>query len=436
MGKLRRTASALGALAIATGGMALVTASPAVAGHGLCGSEITADYTLTADIGSCTGDGLVVTANDVDLNLNGYTIFMDDNGVTEDSGILLDGVSGVHVYGGTVTGFDAGVGIEFGSRNRVTDMNVHGNVNDFEEPVDPSRDDLTPEEIASVTCDLGDGIAIFMSPYNVIQDNTVSDNGPYGGITVIGPFSDRNIIRSNAVEGNNIPNLRPDELATEWAPVGSAGMCGGTEIGTPGMSRGRAMQAAGIRVEGPGANRNRVDRNEVANSGLVGISIHSTIKIPADPIVMPQPPNTDNFIVDNDVTTTGAETLALDTFADGIAVLSSGPIGTTTEPGYRNTITGNSSTTNGRNGILLGVLTFGNTVADNEVLKNGFDGIRVNGRAYDNTLTGNTGAANGAFDGSDEDNLTSVPPDLPGVPCENTWSDNDFGTVNDPACVS
>lgn len=441
MGKLRKTASALGALAMAAGGIALVTASPAAAGHGLCGSEITADYTLTADIGPCTGNGLVVTANGVDLDLNGYTIFMEDNGFMENTGVLLDGVRNVSVHGGTVTGFDAGVGIEFGSRNRVYDMNVHDNVNDFEEPVDPSSE-LTPEEIASVTCDLGDGIAVFMSPFNIIEDNTVVDNGPYGGITLIGPFSDNNLIRDNVTEGNNIPNIRPDELATEWAPVGTPGMCGGTDIGTPGMSRGRGMQAAGIRVEGPGANRNVVRGNDVADSGLVGISIHSTIKIPASPVVMPQPPNTNNVISNNDVTTTGVNVDdALDTFADGIGVLSSGPIGTVTEPGFNNTISNNKTYGNERNGILLGTLTFGNRVTGNQSYDNGFDGIVAWPRAYNNTLTGNSAWGNGQFDGSDQSNDLVVPPvlpenlDAPGEPCENNWFANTFGTVNDPVCV-
>lgn len=463
MGKLRKAASALGALAIASGGIALVTASPAAAGHGLCGSEITANYTLTADIGPCTGNGLIVTANGVDLNLNGYTVFMEDNGVTEDTGILLDGVRNVRVHGGSVTGFDAGVGIEFGSRNRVYDMNVYDNVNDFEEPVDPSRDDLTPEEIASVTCDLGDGIAVFMSPFNIVEDNTVSDNGPYGGITVIGPFSDNNLIRDNTAEGNNVPNLRPDELATEWAPIGTPGMCGGTEIGTPGMSRGRGMQAVGIRVEGPGANRNVVRGNDVADSGLVGISIHSTVKIPASDEVMPQPPNTNNVISNNDVTTTGINVDdVLDTFADGIGILASGPIGTVTEPGFNNTISNNKSYGNERNGILLGVLTFGNRVTGNLTYDNACDGIRVNARAYGNTLTGNVSEGNAvgpcrvivfedgvpvdetpvpAFDASDESNDLVEPPvppenlDAPGEPCENNWFANTFGTVNDPVCV-
>ncbi len=435
MGTLRKTASALGALALASGTLALVTAAPASATHELCGAEVTADFTLTGDIGPCTGDGLVVTANGVDVDLNGYTIFMEDNGFMENVGIRLDGVRNVHVHGGTVTGFDAGVAIEFGSRNSVHDMTVDDNVNDFEEPVDPSRDDLTPEEIASVTCDYGDGIAIFMSPFNMVTDNTVTNNGPYGGISVIGGLSDRNLVRGNSLEGNNIPNFRPMALETEWAPWGTPGMCGATDIGTPGMSRGRAMQAVGIRLEGPGANLNRVDRNEVANSGLVGISIHSTIKIPAAPEVPPQPPNTNNMITRNDVTTTGLETTRIDTFADGIGILASGPIGITTEPGFDNVISGNRSYNNERNGILLATLTHGNQVFDNEVMDNANDGIRVDGRAYDNVLTENVGAGNGVWDAEDADNLTSVPPDNPGEPCENTWEANDFGTVNDPVCI-
>src|SRR5438034_4577316 len=42
-----------------------------------CGAVITTDTTLTADLVNCAGNGLVVGADDITLNLNGHTVSGD-----------------------------------------------------------------------------------------------------------------------------------------------------------------------------------------------------------------------------------------------------------------------------------------------------------------------------------------------------------------------
>jgi hypothetical protein len=76
-----------------------------------CGAEVTSSLTLRADLLDCPGDGLVVAANNIVINLAGHTIGGDDTTGVErlDSGILVADHSHVTVTGGTVTAFDAGV---------------------------------------------------------------------------------------------------------------------------------------------------------------------------------------------------------------------------------------------------------------------------------------------------------------------------------------
>ncbi|MBW3645926.1 MAG: hypothetical protein KY441_10540, partial [Actinobacteria bacterium] len=61
-----------------------------------------------ADVGPCPGDGLIVAADGVVLDLNGHEV-RGVNGAEETAGVVLRRVSGVTVTNGTVTGFDAGV---------------------------------------------------------------------------------------------------------------------------------------------------------------------------------------------------------------------------------------------------------------------------------------------------------------------------------------
>src|SRR5215472_11679077 len=58
-----------GSLAGAGGGAAHATPEPL-----RCGAVITANTTLQADLAGCTGDGLVIGADAITLNLDGHTI--------------------------------------------------------------------------------------------------------------------------------------------------------------------------------------------------------------------------------------------------------------------------------------------------------------------------------------------------------------------------
>ncbi|MBA2495724.1 MAG: right-handed parallel beta-helix repeat-containing protein [Acidimicrobiia bacterium] len=455
---------ALVASGMVVGGLALASGS-ATAEHNSnepC-MVVTADMTLTGDVGPCDGHGIIIQADNVTLDLAGFTV-SGDNVEMEQVGVLFDGVSGSTVTNGTVTGFDAGVSIEGGSGNTVSGLTVEDNVNDMIETIDPRSIIIAPgtmptpeqmQQIEAVTCNYGDGITTLDSSDNMIMGNTVTGNGPYSGISLVGD-SNGNMVSGNEVHENDLLNngvmdgagnpvfvdgVVGSPTRGRHVPAGTPGavqpqsMCGATEVGTPGMGRGREVQSIGIRVEGPGADENVVDSNTVTKGGLAGISIHSYVLVPAAPNVPVGSSSSNNVVSNNSVSRTGEDTNEADSFADGIASLSSGPVGTVTRPSDSNTFVGNTSFDNFRHGISLGRLSHSNTVDDNMVMNNGGSGIWVAGPggapgtdqrgAYDNNLSGNEGSGNGEFDGTDLN-----------PSCDNNaWVANVFGTVNQP-CVA
>lgn len=186
-----------------------------------CGTVITVDTTLTANVGPCARGGLVIGADGITLDLGGFGVLGRANRTGDGVGILLSGRTDVTVQNGRVIDFDAGVGIVGGSANTIGDL-------------------LVKDNIGSNKSDFGDGIAVSGSTGNSIVNNDVIHNGPYDGIGLFGPSSG-NLVEGNVVSDNNV-GATPDD---------------------------------GIRIEGPGATNNIIRGNTVTGSALDGIAIFS-----------------------------------------------------------------------------------------------------------------------------------------------------------------
>jgi len=337
-----------------------VTARPASAAHLSCGSMVMASTKLAADIGPCAGDGLLLMGSNINLNLNGKRVFAA-NGPGDNAGIrVVAGMTGVAPTGnivrnGIVDGFDGGVVIVGGSRNTVTRITAQNNINDLQSVGEPFPG----------VCELGEGIAILNSSDNMITSNSVINNGPFGGISVI-ENSDRNQIRTNRVRNNNIQGLPA-------IPGGRAG-CGNTN------------QDEGIRIEGPGANDNVVQENIVEKSLLAGIGLHGHIC--GDPAAN-TPANTGTIVRGNFVSGTvnpGATVPPGPASANGISFLRQGPAGIVC-PAFNTTVTGNISQSNAGNGIFVATNSANNTISGNRVARNGLSGILVEGPIFGNVFT-------------------------------------------------
>ncbi len=213
------------------------------AAHDICGQTITQTTVLDHDVGPCSNNGIIIGADNITLDLNGFTV-RGTGAANDGAGILLNGRTGVTVRNGSVTRFDAGVVIRGGSGNTITRVVAHDNIGN------------------RATSDFGDGIAIFASSGNTVTGNVIRHNGPFSGISLVGD-SDNNLLESNNVQDNNI----------ESSPT--------------------FMDDIGIRVEGPGAGGNSVRNNSVTGSGLDGI------------LVFPFAGNTGNTVQRNAVTGNG-----------------------------------------------------------------------------------------------------------------------------------
>lgn len=312
------------------------------------GQEITANTTLDGDLMGSGGPALIVTADNVVLDLGGFTVSGEGSSAGV-PGILLRNVKGVTVRKGTVQGFGAGVAIAGGANNVVENMWLQDN-------------------IGSTEGDFGDGITLNASNGNMIRGNTVRRNGPFAGISLVGACA-KNEIRDNVVSDNN---MLPGE---------------------PSMGR----QDMGIRLEGPGANKNKIIGNTVTASGAEGICVLPTCTDPQAGCAG-TPGNESNEIAENLCHNNGTsgQGSGIRLFAVPQPVAAS-----------KTKITKNVTNDN---------VTFGIAI----------DAVgAANPGPPKNSVTGNSGKGNGQFDGFDGN--------TPGCG-SNTWKDNEFAKVNQP-CV-
>src|SRR2546425_4568987 len=111
------TAATTMALFALSGGQAL-------ASHVSCGDTITQDTKLNSDLVNCPGDGVVIGADNITLDLNGHTI---DGDVASTTGLgvangkctslgCVQGYDGVTIEHGTVKEFGTGVAGVFRAR--------------------------------------------------------------------------------------------------------------------------------------------------------------------------------------------------------------------------------------------------------------------------------------------------------------------------------
>jgi len=280
-------------------GTALI--SPASAGPSLCGGTVATNLTLTGNV-TCSGAASGITlAAGVTLDCRGFSVLGDPAVKGEGPGIVVEKNSKVtHCI---VKYFDAGIYLDTGgSGNLITANTVADNIG---------------------TGDFGDGIAGDTTTGNRIVQNTVSHNGPFDGIGLIGK-SNNNLIQFNTVANNDVPSVN--------------------RLGVPTVN-----QDDGIRIEGPGAMNNKVRYNTVAGNGLDGIAVFGNQGTGFN--------NTGTIISGNSVSGNGFNTLNRQ--GDGIRLFLTGNNTQVTS----NTVTGNAA-----NGIRVDSLS--NTITGNRATGN------------------------------------------------------------------
>lgn len=157
-----------------------------------CGQKITTDTKLRADLGPCPGNGIVIGADGITLNLGGFKLFgfpgpADGNAV----GIVLNGRSNVTVMNGDINNFDAGIAMVNGGHNVIKKVAVHDNIG--------------PDNFDS---SFGDGIVMFNSGLNLVDSNVVDHNGIFDNIGQYGAGCEGNVISNNLVTNAVGPSTR------------------------------------------------------------------------------------------------------------------------------------------------------------------------------------------------------------------------------------
>lgn len=222
----------------------LAPATPAGASHVGCGQTIVSRTVLDSDVGPCNGNGIIIGADGVSLDLNGHRVFGTSE-FGEGAGILVFRKTGVTIANGTVSGFDGGVVIEGGSGNTVRNIVARDNIGR-----------TTPTEARTR---YGDGIAILSSQNNQILANMAVNNGPFAGIGLYSDVDPDHPRETSGVSSGNVldGNKSVANVTTRAGVVNNA-----------------ATEADGVRLE-PGTAGNLVINNEFSRNGLDGISLFS-----------------------------------------------------------------------------------------------------------------------------------------------------------------
>ena len=245
-------------------------AGPAFASHVNCGDTVTGDTTLDSDLVDCPGNGIVIGADDVTLDLNGHTIDGDgvlgcDDFYACDFGVdNTAGHDGVTIENGSIRDFATAVFVLDANQNRLhrlsSSHNILGGLLLIASP--GARIEQNSISANGLTTDQA-GLIVFDSSEIRIERNSVFDNGDIG-MFLVGVGDSR--VERNAVSGN---------------PETGIGLDGnGNEV-----SRNRAVQnGEGITV---GGDDNTITRNHVADSraGVEGGGLGIFVAVGRDNLV-------------------------------------------------------------------------------------------------------------------------------------------------------
>ena len=399
---MKKSVTKRGRRAIGVGvGLSLLAFAAPLAGtasatHIGCGTTITASTTLHSDIGPCSGDGIIIGANNITLNLNGHEIFGTPGpGDGNQAGIRLPFRSGVTITSGrgpqptgAVRDFDAGVFINGGSKNNVGNLIVRDNVGP-----------LTSESL------LGDGIILFHSAMNRIINNTVLRNGYFDGIGVLGLGSNDNIIRGNTVEENmgiseeESPELSPDQNVPHYINAPGHGIIVSHFLDQP-LFTDEAIY------------HNHIQNNVVRQNDGSGISTVANL----------QAAITGNVVEDNAPQYYGNFFRLYDPYPPssvvGIGVTTGGGLGLQAMP--TNVLVKNNVVN--RNGLVgIHIHAMGNRIATNQVFDNGAFGI--------NTYSGSNSFLNNRTSGNLFADLIDQNDIDPGGCDNNRWWGNTWGEL-------
>ena len=173
----------------------------AAATHVQCGDVITQDTTLDTDLIDCPGDGVVIGAGDVTLDLGGHTI--DGTGTDAgNQGVEINASDNVTVVNGRIQQFLAAVSIRLAGANDVSGMTLaESSIGVYLERASSTR--IEDNEMLGP----GPGVLLFLrGSFNEIRRNSISgaSTGIFllGAVPVTADVAAHNVVADNRVFDN------------------------------------------------------------------------------------------------------------------------------------------------------------------------------------------------------------------------------------------
>jgi parallel beta-helix repeat protein len=331
-----------------------------------CGQVLTRSTRVVNDVWECPGDGLVIGAPGIIVDLDGHTI----DGIGLGTGIRNDGYASVTVENGTVQGFDYGIQLRWETALNVLErLTVEHNELAGVQLFDTGAGGGNTVS-ANTIANNGDGIALVSGTTNTaVVKNTVTISGGWG---LVVRDSDANRLENNSVTGGG-------DLGIGLQRASGNTLLGNTVSGN---------SDGGIELR-EGSNGNLVEANVTRESGDTGILVLESDR---------------NELISNTASLMSDSGITLHNANDGVALgndvrFNTG--GLQLDGSSRNLIQSNDGSITSGIGIELGGGSLENHVVGNAVNANGAQGIYVADDATDglgNLIERNTANGN-ASDG-------------------------------------
>jgi parallel beta-helix repeat protein len=301
-------------VATAIGCIALGVPSTTSAAGLACGAVIVKSTTLRNDLRNCPGNGLVIGADNLTLDLGGHTI--DGTGTAGNVGILLFEHDGVTITRGTVKEFETGVGLGRSDSNRLNLLVVTASIGPGIAVLE-SNDNVVSHVNSSGNANRG--ILAYAADRNRIVDSTFADN-PVAGVEVL-EGSNHNRITGNRVTGSGEVGIgidRSDDnlIADNRADDNVNGIgynSNGTQIvdnlitDTIGCDDG-----CGAGIDGSGGSDVLIEGNRISGTRREGIRLNEFEVVGGSPV-------TGNIVRRNVVRDAGTDGIALQTYTDDVS---------------------------------------------------------------------------------------------------------------------
>ena len=243
-------------------------ATPGAAVAAACGDVLTKSTKLTNDLINCPGDGLVIGAPKVILDLNGHSITGTGNGYGVSN---AGGYAKVTIKSGTISGFEQGVVLIGASKNHIRNLTVSQNTGAgillFASDHTEVKQNSSFSNQEGIFLDAG-------SIYNVVVENSTNAN-VLGGVEV-GGDSDHNDIVFTTASGNQNGISLNGSFNEVLSNTTSGNSNAGINIGAGGTGNHVAFNNTFANPGGIllfGATSARVEANTVSGNSVGGIIV-------------------------------------------------------------------------------------------------------------------------------------------------------------------